>query len=98
MAVAIVLCFLVIANLAPFSEALPNTLLWTWLGVLAMPYTSVLRVRVPAYARERAAVAVPRRRELAPLHLSAPRQSNHQHRDPAWVTGLCARLRRSRSD
>jgi putative inorganic carbon (hco3(-)) transporter len=70
--VAIVLCFLVIANLAPFSEALPNTLLWTWLGVLAMPYTSVLRVRVPAYARERAAVTVARRRELAHLQLSVP--------------------------
>jgi len=40
---AIVLCFLVIADLAPFSEALPNALLWMWLGILAAPYTSVLR-------------------------------------------------------
>ena len=67
--VAIVLCFLVIANLTPFSEAAPNMLLWTWLGVLAMPYTSELRV--PAYARSRAAVPVSPRRELAPLHLTA---------------------------
>ena len=55
--VAIVLCFLVIANLAPFSEALPNTLLWTWLGVLAMPYTSRLpcaRLR-PRWSRSRPA-------------------------------------------
>jgi O-antigen ligase len=46
--VAIVACFLVIADLAPFSQALPNTLLWTWLGVMAMPYTS--RLRVPSLA------------------------------------------------
>ena len=42
---AIVLCFLVIASLAPFSEALPNTLLWIWLGILAAPYTSVIRTK-----------------------------------------------------
>ncbi len=67
--VAVVLCFLVIANLAPFSEALPNALLWTLLGVLAMPYTS--KLRVPVYARDEAVVALPAsaRRELAPLHL-----------------------------
>jgi len=41
--VAMILCFLVIANLVPFSEPLPNTLIWTWLGVLAIPYTSVAR-------------------------------------------------------
>jgi len=41
--IAIVLCFLVIANLVPFSEALPNMLLWTWLGILAAPYTSTAR-------------------------------------------------------
>jgi putative inorganic carbon (hco3(-)) transporter len=41
--VAIVLCFLVIANLVPFSQAAPNALLWTWLGVLAAPYTSEWR-------------------------------------------------------
>jgi putative inorganic carbon (hco3(-)) transporter len=68
--VAIVLCFLVIANLTPFSEALPNTLLWTWLGVLAIPYTSELRV--PAYARARAPIVRDRPRELAPLHLRIP--------------------------
>jgi hypothetical protein len=68
--VAIVLCFLVIANLAPFSEALPNTLLWTWLGVLAIPYTS--KLRVPAYARQREPLLLAGRRELAPLHLSVP--------------------------
>ena len=43
---AIVLCFLVIADLAPFSQALPNSLLWTWLGVLAVPYTSVIRTHL----------------------------------------------------
>jgi O-antigen ligase len=42
---AITLCYLVIASLAPFSEALPNTLLWIWLGILAAPYTSVIRTR-----------------------------------------------------
>ena len=68
--VAIVLCFLVIANLAPFSEALPNTLLWTWLGVLAIPYTS--KLRVPAYVRQREPLLLASRRELAPLHLSLP--------------------------
>jgi len=41
--VAIVLCFFVIADSAPFSEPLPNTLLWIWLGILAAPYTSVIR-------------------------------------------------------
>jgi putative inorganic carbon (hco3(-)) transporter len=48
--VAIVLCYFVIANSAPFSEPLPNALLWIWLGILAAPYTSVVRVR----ARHRA--------------------------------------------
>jgi putative inorganic carbon (HCO3(-)) transporter len=48
-AVAIFLCFGVIANLAPFSEPLPNGLLWTWLGILAVPYTS--RARSRAFAR-----------------------------------------------
>lgn len=42
---AIVLCFFVIADLAPFSEALPNSLLWMWLGILAAPYTSVIRAQ-----------------------------------------------------
>jgi putative inorganic carbon (hco3(-)) transporter len=42
---AILACFFAIADLAPFSQALPNTLLWTFLGVLAMPYTSTLRSR-----------------------------------------------------
>jgi putative inorganic carbon (HCO3(-)) transporter len=65
-AVAILLCFLVIANLAPFSEALPNSLLWTWLGVLCVPYTSALRA--PAVVRQRTAVTVGRRRELVPAH------------------------------
>jgi O-antigen ligase len=41
---AIVLCFVVEANLAPFSEPLPNALLWIWLGILAIPYTSTLRL------------------------------------------------------
>jgi hypothetical protein len=41
---AILPCFLVIADLARFSQALPNTMLWTWLGVMAIPYTSLLRV------------------------------------------------------
>ena len=67
--VAIVLCFLVIANLTPFSEALPNALLWTWLGVLAIPYTSVLRA--PAYARP-APVAMAQTGKLAPLHVRTP--------------------------
>jgi O-antigen ligase len=43
---AVIPCFLAIADLAPFSQALPNTLLWTWLGVMAIPYTSRLRVPV----------------------------------------------------
>jgi putative inorganic carbon (HCO3(-)) transporter len=43
---AVLLCFFVIANLAPVSEALPNALLWIWLGILATPYTSVLRTQV----------------------------------------------------
>jgi len=43
--VAIVLCFLVIADSAPFSEPLPNTLVWIWLGILAAPYTSVIRLQ-----------------------------------------------------
>jgi O-antigen ligase len=43
--VAIVLCYFVIANSAPFSEPLPNALLWIWLGILAAPYTSVIRVK-----------------------------------------------------
>jgi putative inorganic carbon (hco3(-)) transporter len=68
--VAIVLCFFVIANLTPFSEALPNTLLWTWLGVLAIPYTSELRL--PAHARARAQARLVRPRELATLHLGVP--------------------------
>jgi putative inorganic carbon (HCO3(-)) transporter len=42
---AIILCYLIIASLAPFSEALPNTLLWIWLGIVAAPYTSVVRTR-----------------------------------------------------
>ena len=68
--VAIVLCFVVIANLTPFSEALPNTLFWTWLGVLAIPYTSELRV--PAYAQARVPAGFVRPRDLATLHLSVP--------------------------
>jgi O-antigen ligase len=43
--VAIVLCYFVIANSAPFSEPLPNALLWIWLGILAAPYTSVVRAQ-----------------------------------------------------
>ena len=77
--VAIVLCFLVIANLAPFSEALPNTLLWTWLGVLAMPYTSRLRCGVQPTPGSEPSSPSPRRRELAPLHLGATR------REMGWV-------------
>ncbi len=40
---AIGVAFGVIADLAPFSQALPNTLLWLFLGIVASPYTSVLR-------------------------------------------------------
>ena len=39
-------CFLAIASFSPFSQALPNTLLWTWLGVMVIPYTSRLRLPV----------------------------------------------------
>ena len=65
--VAVVLCFVVIANLVPFSQALPNALLWVWLGVLAVPYTSELRspyspARVPALVGPSA------ERELQPAH------------------------------
>jgi O-antigen ligase len=40
--VALVTCFVVVANTTPFTEPLPNALLWLWLGVLATPYTSRL--------------------------------------------------------
>lgn len=40
---AIGACFLCIASFSPFSQALPNSLLWTFLGVMAVPYTSALR-------------------------------------------------------
>ncbi len=42
------LAFGVIADLAPFSQALPNTLLWLFLGIVSSPYTSRLR---PGHAR-----------------------------------------------
>ena len=63
--IAIVLCFFVIANLAPFSEALPNSLLWLWLGVLAAPYTSVLRSRSD-FAKTRAVLTLNRASARAP--------------------------------
>jgi O-antigen/teichoic acid export membrane protein len=69
--VAIVLCFLVIANLAPFTEALPNALLWTFLGVLAVPYTSELRSAV-SYRHERVPVGFGPRREPATLPVRLP--------------------------
>jgi putative inorganic carbon (HCO3(-)) transporter len=53
--VAILICFFVEADLAPFSEPLPNALLWTWIGVMAIPYTSTLRVR---WAQRRAVAPV----------------------------------------
>lgn len=67
--VAIFLCFGVIANLAPFTEPLPNALVWTWLGILAVPYTSRPRfaravARVPARRREPSPL---RRPELVPM-------------------------------
>jgi putative inorganic carbon (hco3(-)) transporter len=55
--VAILLCFLSVADLAPFSEALPNTLLWLWFGVMAAPYTS--RLRTAALHRHRVPAALP---------------------------------------
>jgi O-antigen ligase len=57
-------CFLVIADLAPFSEALPNTLLWVWLGIMAIPYTSRLRFPVRTASPGTA---------LAPWWLDTPR-------------------------
>lgn len=42
---AVLLCFLVEADLAPFSQALPNSLLWALLGLCAAPYTSALSAR-----------------------------------------------------
>ena len=96
--VAIVLCFLVIANLTPFSEALPNTLLWTWLGVLAIPYTSELaRARLRP---SRAAVRVCPPAGLAPLHLRVPasRAINPEIGPPGSETGHDrARLSRRRA-
>jgi O-antigen ligase len=70
---AVLPCFLVIANLAPFSQALPNTLLWTWLGVMAIPYTS--RLRVPARQVSLARPVRPRAERQAPVpaHLSPVR-------------------------
>jgi O-antigen ligase len=46
--IAVVLCFVVVANLAPLTEAPANMFLWVWLGVLAVPYTSRLRSARPA--------------------------------------------------
>ncbi|MGA3220992.1 MAG: O-antigen ligase family protein, partial [Acidimicrobiales bacterium] len=62
---AILPCFLVIADLSPFSQALPNTLLWAWLGVMAIPYTS--RLRVPARQVSLARPVRPRAERPAPV-------------------------------
>ena len=74
--VAVVLCFFVIADLAPFSQALPNSLLWTWLGILAAPYTSVARSALVHGRRSREAwgagtLALPQPgdADLAPVYL-----------------------------
>jgi O-antigen ligase len=71
---ALIPCFLVIADLVPFSEALPNTLLWIWLGILAIPYTSRLRLPV-RYARPAPALLPGRAGApaLAPPELSPSR-------------------------
>ena len=74
-ALAILLCFVVEASLAPFSQALPNSLLWTWLGVCAIPYTSTARARVAtmtltrAFTRPRARLAMPAPGEPEPIYL-----------------------------
>ncbi len=66
--IAVVLCFVVVANLAPLTEAPANMFLWVWLGVLAIPYTSRLR---PA---GRAGSAAP---ALAAPALAAPALAGH---------------------
>ncbi|MGH9106894.1 MAG: O-antigen ligase family protein [Acidimicrobiales bacterium] len=58
---ALLLFFLVVADLAPFSQALPNTLLWLWLGVLAAPYTSRFRALPATVARVSAKAPLPTR-------------------------------------
>jgi O-antigen ligase len=65
---AVLPCFLAIADLSPFSQALPNTLLWTWMGIMAIPYTS--RLRVPA-RQAIAAIALPRARAGRPVLVPA---------------------------
>jgi putative inorganic carbon (hco3(-)) transporter len=72
-AFAMVLCFLVIADLAPFSEALPNTLLWGWLGIVASPYTS----RPMAQALHR--------RALAPVAPTLAHPEDWAPRRPAYL-------------
>ncbi len=75
--VAIVLCYFVIANSAPFSEPLPNALLWIWLGILAAPYTSVVRVQALHRFGARTMVLMtaleeapaPKRPDLRPVYL-----------------------------
>jgi putative inorganic carbon (HCO3(-)) transporter len=42
-ALAIVVCFLIIANLGPFTQASPNALLWVWMGIAGLPYFRRLR-------------------------------------------------------
>lgn len=57
--ICILVCFFCIADLAPFSEALPNTLLWTFLGVLAIPYTSRVRARAAVVVSQARAARTP---------------------------------------
>ena len=76
---AVVACFLAIAAFSPFSEALPNTLLLdVWLGIIAIPYTSRLRLPVvqvrsarygPVHPAERPA---PASTDLSPVPACSP--------------------------
>ena len=66
----VISCFLAIASFSPFSQALPNTLLWTWLGVMVIPYASRRRVPVRQVSAARPGRARAERPALAPAGLS----------------------------
>lgn len=85
--VAILLFYMVIANLVPFSEALPNTLLWVWLGVVAMPYTSQLRVRAAVRKHSTRVVGWSRGREVAPVPAYAHGRLDTALVEPMYTAG-----------
>ena len=56
---AMVVCFLVVANLGPLSYAFPNLLLWTWAGIVSVEYLSTRRPVPEPQAFELMEPAVP---------------------------------------